>query len=329
MSQMKKSKLSLGLLAGAGVSGLVGSISRMGNSLYDLTLLPMREHETPIAPFSSQKLLGSGAPPESPLHTLLDGRAWLEQHPFRKDIFLNSRDGLRLHAVTLTPSNHTNRWAVCIHGFWEDCNSMGLYARHYYEQGYQLLLPDLRGHGESEGSYVGMGFDDRLDIISWISVLLRRHPDAQVILHGVAIGAATVLMTTGGALPSAIRATVSDCSYTSATEELQWLYQHFGAGRFPKAPALAALRQVTKLRAGYDLKDASPIHAVSASKTPTLFLHGEQDSVVPTSMLPQLYSAAACPKDMRWIQGAEHAMSVAVDSKRYWSLVDSFLASYL
>jgi alpha-beta hydrolase superfamily lysophospholipase len=325
---MKNTKLSLGILAGAGISGVVGSMSRVGNYFYDLTLLPMRDRETQLSPFSSVEMLASDASPDSPMRFLVAGRNWLNQHPYRKDVYLTSRDGLRLHAVTLTPPNHTNRWVICIHGYWDDCSSMGIFAQHYYEQGYQLLLPDLRGHGESEGHYVGMGFDDRLDIISWISVLLRRYSDAQIFLHGVSMGAAAVLMTTGGALPPAVRAAISDSAYTTAIEEFQWLYQHHAPTHFPKVPAIAALRQVTKRRAGYDLKDAAPIRAVGASKTPTLFLHGEKDALVPPSMLSQLFSAASCPKQMQMIPDAKHALSVVSEETLYWSIVDRFLEQY-
>jgi alpha-beta hydrolase superfamily lysophospholipase len=328
MSQMKKSNLSIGLLAGAGLSGMLGSMTKIGNYFYDLALLPMRERENPLPPFTSKEMLSPDAPADSPMRFLIAGRNWLANHPRRKDVFLTARDGLRLHAITLVPPDPSNRWVICIHGYWDDCTSMGLYAQHYYEQGHRILLPDLRGHGESEGHYVGMGFDDRLDIVSWISVLARRHPEAEIILHGVSMGAATALMTTGGALPLSVRAAVSDCAYTSAMDELQWIYQHYVPSHFPKGPAIAALRQVTKRRAGYDLKDACPIRAVHASKTPTLFLHGESDTLVPESMLHQLYSAASCPKEMHRLPNAGHALCAAVDSTQYWSIVDDFLNQY-
>ena len=40
-----------------------------------------------------------------------------------------------------------------------------------------------------------MGWLDRLDIISWINWIIEQDPDAQIVLHGVSMGAATVMMT--------------------------------------------------------------------------------------------------------------------------------------
>ena len=37
--------------------------------------------------------------------------------------------------------------------------SMGAIARHYNQLGWHVLLPDQRGHGRSEGDYVGWGYE--------------------------------------------------------------------------------------------------------------------------------------------------------------------------
>ena len=197
----------LGVLAGAGA---VGGLTALGNYYYDSVMIP-RKHDP-----------ASDTDPEDPLFL---GRRWLKESPVRRDIFTASVDGLRLHAHVLGPASpEGHHWAVCIHGYADAADSMGLYARHYYEQGYGVLLPDLRGHGESEGSYVGLGWDDRLDIVAWISRIIHRDPKAQIVLHGVSMGAATALMTAGGPLPDNVRAAVSDCAFSNAEDLLAALF---------------------------------------------------------------------------------------------------------
>ena len=55
-----------------------------------------------------------------------------------------------------------------IHGYDDSGMWFGREALAFYQAGFNLLLPDARGHGKSQGTYVGMGWHDRLDIKEWI-----------------------------------------------------------------------------------------------------------------------------------------------------------------
>src|SRR5699024_12483595 len=72
-----------------------------------------------------------------------------------------------------------------------------------------------RGHGESGGDYYGFGWHDRLDIIDWLDQLVAENPDAEIVLHGLSMGAATVLMASGEDLPENVRLIIADSPYTS------------------------------------------------------------------------------------------------------------------
>ena len=48
-------------------------------------------------------------------------------------------------------------------------------------------------------------------------VLARVGEDAEIVLHGLSMGAATVLMVSGERLPEQVKAIIEDCGYTSVS----------------------------------------------------------------------------------------------------------------
>ena len=255
------------------------------------------------------------------------GRRWVKRHPLRDDVYIRSDDALQLHASFIPATDRNVRWYVlCVHGYGDISGSMGLYARVYRDQyGMNVLLPDLRGHGLSDGNYIGMGYDDRRDLLRWIDWILERDADARIILHGISMGAAAVLMTTGEKIPSQVVAAVSDSSYTSAMDIFAAVYKTRKEAVIPAPVMLEALRGMALVRAGFDIAKASPVEAVARSSTPTLFIHGQADRLVPPEMMPALFKAAACPKAFLWIPEAAHVKSVCADPETYWSKVEKFL----
>ena len=313
----KKSALckALKFVVGTGVCVGAGALLGAAHYFYMFSMKPVRHDK------SRDK-----DPAERPY---VRGRRWMNEHPERKDWFEMTEDGLRIHAnfIPSPVDEGDNRYAICVHGYSDTSESVGQYAQHYRDHyGMNVLLPDLRGHGKSEGTYVGYGYHDRLDIILWIDKILERDPKAEIILHGISMGAATVMMTTGEKLPSNVKACVEDAGYDTAIGEFIDVYNHLE--QKPPVPAeviMPLLRAVSMVEAGYDLSKASPIEAVQRSVTPTLFIHGEGDTFIPCIMMKRLFEAAACPKMCMLMPGAEHVMSVCVDPERYWAKVDTFL----
>lgn len=312
-----KKKTTFGLLglAAAG-AGAAGGWNALGNYLYDQCMIPLvREMDEPEVNEVQSK-----------------GRAWARRKIGFREVTIRSADGLVLWAALVPGQAGCRRWAICLHGYHDTYESMGAIARWYNDKGWNVLLPDQRGHGNSEGDYVGWGYDERLDVVGWATYIARKDPGAEIVLHGVSMGAASVLMATGGPLPRQVRAVVSDCSYSSIEAEMRYLLSRWEdkpAG-VPLPPGLlfSALRKTVLRRAGYDLRDAAPIQAVTRSRTPTLFIHGVEDDFVPASMMGKLYQTARCPKSFLWMPGAGHAASVGTDQALYWSSVSGFLQNY-
>ena len=176
----------------------------VGNYFYNLALNP----DTP-------KDIIFGTPEEASTtsgQVLDEDKEWLLNSQNYTDEYITSSDNLKLHSYKIQNTIPSNKWAIVVHGYTSEGINMSSYAKKYYDMGFNVLIPDLRAHGLSEGDYIGMGFDDRLDIISWINNILSKNPNAEIVLHGVSMGAATVCMTSGEDLPSNVKAIVSDFS---------------------------------------------------------------------------------------------------------------------
>ena len=56
-------------------------------------------------------------------------------------------------------------------------------------QGFNVLAPDDRGHGQSQGNYIGYGCPDRLDYLKWINQIIKKQgQQSQLALYGVSYG---------------------------------------------------------------------------------------------------------------------------------------------
>lgn len=256
---------------------------------------------------------------------LNDAQKWLEEKSNYSDKYIESYDKLQLHSYVV--SQNSNKWAIVVHGYGGSGKLMSDKSKYFYDMGYNVLIPDLRGHGKSEGDYIGMGWKDRLDIISWINFIIKENPNAEIVLHGTSMGAATVLMTSGENLPSNVKAIVADCAYTSAWDEFSYQLETYL--KVPSSYILNVTNMVTKLKAGYSLKEASALECVKKATVPILFIHGDKDKFVPYSMMDKLYDATNSPKEKLTIEGGEHANSDLVSPFLYWLTVEDFLNQYV
>lgn len=201
---------------------------------------------------------------------------------------------------------------------------MNPYAQEYQKQGYNTLQPDNRAHGESEGDYIGMGYLDQYDVMSWIHYILEKDPEAEIILHGVSMGESTLMMLSGQEnIPDNVKAIIADCGYTSARDYLTWkLKQRF---HLPAFPVIPIANEAFKLTAGYYMNDASALEGVKNSKISILFIHGTEDQTVPVEEVYKLYEKAACEKQLYIVEGAGHGEALWKDEEGYWGRVFEFI----
>jgi uncharacterized protein len=84
----------------------------------------------------------------------------------------------------------------------------------------------------------------------------------------------------------------------------------------------------TGLRYGVDLRRASPVDAIRATKVPVLLIHGALDTNIPPRHSQQLHAASAATS-LLWIVGnAGHVASLTTASDEYIGNVLAWFESH-
>lgn len=250
---------------------------------------------------------------------------WLRAQTFEEHTLV-APDGTKLFGRVLRAQLPTHNWVFLFHGYTGDGLKMGSTSRHFHNAGYHVFLPDLRGCGQSGGTYVGMGWPDSRDMLLWIDKLTGDDPDARIVLAGGSLGGATTMMT-AGLNPPKVVAAMEDCGYTSVWDVFtHQLKKVFG---LPQFPFMYIANVMAKRRAGYSFKEASSIARLQTSRVPMLFIHGTKDEFVPFSMLEQNYAATSAPKQKLVVPDAGHGVSANIAPELYWTTVDRFLEPYI
>lgn len=258
---------------------------------------------------------------------LKERKVFLMKQP-HEDVYETSFDGLRLHAAYFPAIRETDgrkRVVICFHGYTSQslADFTGL-TDYYFKRGYAMLHPDARAHGSSEGDFIGFGCLDRKDALKWIDwVIDKCGTDAEIYLHGISMGGATVLMASGLELPPQVKGIISDCGFTSPKE----VFTHVLNSMYhlPAFPVIPLADQLNKKLAGYGMDECNARREVEKATVPILFIHGSKDTFVPTRMCGELYESCASPKQKLIVEGAAHGESYYKDTESYENALDEFV----
>ncbi len=233
-------------------------------------------------------------------------------------------------AVTLRgwyyPSPTRRRLIVLIHGLWSAWPELAAVGHDLQALGYDVLLFDLRGHGQSDPARLSLGRHERRDlraVLAWAAQ--QGFTPERIGWLGHSMGASTLVME--AARNPAIRVAVVDSPYGSLPELLDaqlTRYSHLPAWFNPGI--LSAARLVFGVRTD----DLIPIRFVRLwGRRPLLLIHGAADTVVPVHQARQLAAAAGPSCRAVILPGVEHIQAYARSPRRYIATVNSFFQQHL
>lgn len=224
-----------------------------------------------------------------------------------QDVWIDARDGSRLHALYL-PAQGTPRGTLLhLHGNAENLSSHVHMVTWLPAHGYAVLALDYRGFGRSNGkTSVDAIHEDAEDALAWLA---SQDPQTTgpLIVFGQSIGASVAIrFVAQSPLRERVAAVIADSPFASyrgiAREKLGMLWL-----TWPLQWPLSFL--ISDRYAAIDVvADISPI--------PLLLLHGERDNVIDASHSQRLFDAAGEPKALWPIPEGGHIDSMHRESLR-------------
>jgi pimeloyl-ACP methyl ester carboxylesterase len=190
--------------------------------------------------------------------------------------------------------------------------------------GYNVLLFDMRGRGESQGKGLNILTNEN-DIGGAIDFLKTRGGAAHIGIVGFCSGAATTAIF---ASRENIGAVVLDGCFATADSMVTRQATTRGIPAFLVDSFIPGLRLTVKLFYGAVPED--PITVVPEITCPVFFIHEQNDNLTTTQETAQLFAAAKNPADELWeIPGALHSEGYKTDPVDYVNKVNAFFAAEL
>lgn len=190
---------------------------------------------------------------------------------------------------------------VLMHGIRENRRAMQDRARFLFAAGYDVLLFDFQGHGESSGGHMTFGHGEKADATAAVAFLKGVAPGRDVAVIGKSLGGAAAVLS-GGELNA--DAVVLEAVYPAIERALvNRLRRRIGPFGNLAAPGL--LMQLS-LRLGFGPEALRPIESIAALGAPLLVIAGSKDRKTTEQDSRDLFAAAVPPKEFWMIEGAAH-----------------------
>lgn len=274
--------------------------------------------------FDEEKL--KNTPYEKFYPYICDTDRWLKDHE-AQDIFIQSEDGLKLHGLWV-PAQSPKGTVLLVHGYRSTIYvEFHVAVAYFHELGFNLLIPDQRSHGQSEGKYITFGVKESDDMQRWIAYHNKTFGNYPMVMFGISMGASTILYLADQKLPDNIRGIIADCGFTSPKDILSSVFKN--VTHLPAGPSIWVTEWFARVFAGFSLQQKDTRKALSASRYPVLMIHGTGDAFVPCEMTKQGYDACTGEKALLLVEGAEHGYSVIRDPERYAETVEKFIKTHV
>jgi uncharacterized protein len=230
------------------------------------------------------------------------------------DISIPDNDGVILRAWNLQPRKASGNAVILAHRLSDNRAGMMAYAQLSLRYGYDVLMPDARAHGRSDGEIATYGIRESNDLHHWLNWLdVNEHP-ACVYGFAESMGAAGLLQSLRS--ESRFCAVAAESPFSTFREiayDRVGQFFHTGpwVGRIILRPVVECAFIYAKWRYDLNFDLESPEKAVESTEVPVFLVHGQVDSNIPVRHSRKI--AAGNRNVALWeVPGADHCGAIGI-----------------
>ncbi|MFC1587303.1 alpha/beta fold hydrolase [Planctomycetota bacterium] len=248
-----------------------------------------------------------------------DNRWGLEFEP----VTLRTTDGHKISAWWL-PSPGAGRTIILCHGIGAYKSDIIDFAPPLMKAGWNVMMFDFRGHGDSSGHTTSFGYYERRDVAAAYEFICSQDgcDPGQVVGYGVSMGTSALIHAVANGIP--LRGLVLDSPFARIEAVAQTLLPV--DNKAIQVPVFALFNFWSRIDLGLSMADISPVNRLHKINVPIFFIHGTADRVIPCTESEVLYQTYQHQKELEIVPGAQHIGS-SWRLKDYHKRILDFLAN--
>ena len=241
-----------------------------------------------------------------------------------ENLQITSTDGLTLQAVYY-PCAGSNNTMIWVHGYTSHAERESAFPALFYRSlGFNVLIPYLRAHGPSEGKYISFGPLERLDMLNWVKSVNDRHPDGQIILHGLSMGGGIALDLATHEMDN-VRALLIDAPSHSIEGFFRGVAEHT-CKRNPEKAFDCFCNRFQK-EFGFDPLAFNRIENIKNGRYPLLLTAGSMEGM--DDILEKMKQNNPMDTVVLILPGCNHGNGMYKQTEMYQSAIKAFLEEHL
>jgi len=243
-----------------------------------------------------------------------------------EDFNVRAPDGILMRGWKVRPHRSSADWVLLFHGVSDNRTGMTGQAALLLRHGYGVVMMDARAHGESGGDMATFGWLERRDTRAIVDALSSTETPRNLFALGSSMGAAIALQS--AAVEPRITGVVAESSFSDLREvtyDYAGLHWSPWLGKTFFLPGTLTVISTAQKEGGFTVDEVSPEKSVSIRPFPVLLICDESDHIIPCRHTLRIFRAAAGPKELWEVRGADHASAIGAAPAEYERRVISFL----
>ena len=237
-----------------------------------------------------------------------------------EDVRFKTEDGLTL-AGLLFYRPQARRVVLLVHGYRMTKEQMREFIELFPRD--TIFAIDLRGHGQSEGDVISLGYHETKDVLAAVNFLNTNPKTKDLPLYGLGTSMGSVALMCATVRTNAFKGIIVDSPFADFKEQFVRSFKDRSA--LPDIPFLWLAKLFYFWTTDARITDISPISCAEHIKTPVLIVHARNDSVTPFSDSERLYKALAGPKELFAVANAPHSEIF----KNYWGEYEKRIRNFM